>query len=270
MIEFHKMHVLGNDFIIADNMRENKLFSHDDIIRLSSRRLGIGCDQFIIINKSDLNDIDCKILIYNKDGSISKTCVNGTKCVAYLMYIKSKKNTLNIMTDSALRPCKLDQNGKVTINMGKPITTWNEIPLAQECDVLNIPISYGYLTNPTAINIGNPHIIFFTNNIDKLDIENYGKYFENHPMFPEKTNVEFVEIIDNENIKVKVWERGAGETMACGSGACAVLAATILKGKSSSSSLNIHFQYGALQTTFTQNEEILISGKPTYVSQIIL
>ena len=222
-IKFIKMHGLGNDFVIIDKRLNNVEITDNIIQKLSNRRTGVGCDQVIAIGYSPDNKTDVTIDIYNPGGDRAEACGNGTRCVAKLLFKEQlNKEIFKIKSDAGtLIAKKRDKN--ISINMGKISSNWKTIPLSHEMDTLNIPISIDGFSKGVAVNIGNPHVVFFGNSIDKVDLNRVGPEIENHKFFPNKTNVEIIEIINSKKIKMKVWERSAGVTLACGSGACAAV-----------------------------------------------
>ena len=222
-IEFIKMHGLGNDFVIIDR-RSKEIEINDNLIqKLSDRKTGAGCDQVITINNTDDRNVDISIDIFNPSGDKAEACGNGTRCVAKILFAENnEKQTLKILSDAGtLVAKKIDAN--ISVNMGKITTHWKKIPLSEEMDTLNIPIQIDGFDKGVGVNIGNPHIVFFGNSIESIDLNQVGPEIENHKFFPNKTNVEFIEVINSKKIKMKVWERGAGITLACGSGACAAV-----------------------------------------------
>ncbi len=260
-IEFIKMHGLGNDFVIIDN-RQNKVEISKDIInKLSDRKSGAGCDQLITINSSSNSDEDIRIKIFNPNGDKAEACGNGTRCVAKLLFNETNKTSINIKSDAGiLHATKKKDN--ISINLGKLSTNWEKIPLSQKVDTLNIPINIenfnniGF-SNGVAVNIGNPHVVFFVKNIKDIDLESIGPIIENHKLFPNKTNVEIVEVIDKKTIKMRVWERGVGITLACGSGACASVYAGILK-RLLKDKVEVKLARGSLYIEIINDEAIMI------------
>ena len=219
----YKMDGLGNDFVIFDNRDNSIKLNKDQIIKISDRNF-IGCDQLIIINYS--KDYDAELIFYNSDGSISEACGNGTRCVAYILFLEKERNKISLKTASGVLNSKIISEKNVETEMGKPKFNWREIPLIKELDINNLKIkildkSNKELIGGVAVNIGNPHLIFFVNNLDIFNLEKIGPKLEKHEYFPEKCNVTLAKIINQESIKVKVWERGAGLTKACGTAACA-------------------------------------------------
>ena len=267
-IHFIKMHGLGNDFVIIDNRIKNIQITKDIIAKLSDRKRGAGCDQLITINRSSSDNYDAYIKIYNADGDTAEACGNGTRCVAKLLFDENTNVEAKIKSDAGILLAKKIDDLNISINLGKPSTNWKDIPLAKEVDTLNVPLeikSNSYNTNElnfcvlhkaVAINIGNPHVVFFGKNIGACDLDNFGPTIENHKLFPEKTNVELVEIIDRKTIKMRVWERGVGITLACGSGACAAAYAGKLL-KLLDDKVEVQLKLGSLYIALKNNEVIL-------------
>ena len=229
-IEFIKMHGLGNDFVIIDMRINNFKIDKNIISKLSNRKTGAGCDQLITINKHSSSTHDISIKIYNPDGDTAEACGNGTRCVAKLLFEEKNINELRIKSDAGILLAKKIDKNNISVNLGKFSTCWKDIPLSKNIDTLNIPMNIKEFSNGVGINIGNPHIVFFGKKIENIDLLSIGPKIENDKLFPEKINVEFVEIINSNKIKMRVWERGAGVTLACGSGACAAVYAGKIKG----------------------------------------
>ena len=213
------MHGLGNDFVIIDNRAFNYQFDKLQITKISDRKIGVGCDQFILINKSD--SCDAMMRIFNKDGSEAEACGNGTRCVAWLIMEEAGTKTSQIQTISGILEAKLHDNEEVSVNMGKPKSDWRDIPMIIAMDTNNLDLVIDDLANPSAINVGNPHVVFFVDNLAEVEIEEIGRSIENHYYFPKKTNVNFAQVLDRSTIKLRTFERGVGLTLACGTGACA-------------------------------------------------
>ena len=217
-IPFIKMHGLGNDFLIIDCRENNYKFSKSQIILLGNRNIGVGFDQFVLMYNSDKENIQTFLKFWNSDGSSSSTCGNATRCVADIIMNETGLNEVNIATSAEIIKCVKLANGQISTNMGIPKIKWQDIPLSVKCDTSKLPID----GNPLATSIGNPHCTFFVENLNQFSIYKIGKKTEINPLFPERTNVQIAEIVNESKIKVKVWERGSGITMASGSSACAV------------------------------------------------
>lgn len=229
MLNFKKMHGLGNDFVILDG-RENGLnLSLEQRQLLSDRKRGVGCDQLIIIERSK-NWTEMNLMrIYNPDGSEAEACGNATRCVADLLMREDNVDHIVLETVAGSLNC-WKEGDLVRVEMVKPKLDWKGIPLSQECDTLHLPLKSDVVSDPVGVSIGNPHCVFFVKNLADIDIAEQGKIFETDPLFPKKMNVEFVEILAPDHVRMRVWERAAGITQACGSGACAVAVAAIRRG----------------------------------------
>jgi len=256
-IEFIKMHGLGNDFVIIDKRKNEIPITENLIIKLSDRKSGAGCDQLITINKSRGNE-DCIIEIFNPSGDRAEACGNGTRCVAKLLFMENNKDSLKILSDAGILKATCKDGINISINMGKVTNEWDKIPLQNKMDTLNIPIDIKNFSNGVAVNIGNPHIVFFGDNIDNIDLASLGPKIENHKFFPEKINVEFVQVINSNTIKMKVWERGAGITLACGSGACAAVFAGMKK-KLTTNEVEVILEKGILDI-YVKDDEAIMTG----------
>ncbi len=270
-IIFEKYQGNGNDFIIIDS-RDNEIFNNFnsnnifDIKKLCNRQFGIGGDGVIFIKEADENNF-AKMIIYNSDGSEAQMCGNGIRCLVEYIH-KSNKTSVDyaeysIETKAGVKLAKYN-NGEITVKMGKPILDANQIPTKIDTKQNNLPSYQFHESNfekiGYAVGMGNPHLIFFVEDITKVFLSLLGPIFENNKLFPEKTNVHFAQIIDRENIKVKVWERGAGPTLACGTGACAVHVAAYKLGLCNQET-TINLPGGNLKINWSQlDEEILMTG----------
>tara|TARA_Y100001970_G_scaffold183037_1_gene222596 strand:+ start:1960 stop:2778 length:819 start_codon:yes stop_codon:yes gene_type:complete len=255
-IEFTKMHGLGNDFVIIDRRSKNIEINDNLIQKLSDRRTGAGCDQLITINNPKNDSVDVSIDIFNPAGDKAEACGNGTRCVAkILLNENNEKENLKILTDAGtLIACK--EGHEISVNMGKITTHWKKIPLSKEMDSLNIPIRVDDFDKGVAVNIGNPHIVFYGKSIENINLNEIGPKIENHHFFPNKINVEFIEVINSKTIKMKVWERGVGVTLACGSGACAAVYAGWKK-KLIENNSEVQLEKGSLHINIIDDEAIM-------------
>ncbi len=235
-MKFTKMHGLGNDFIVLENLKGELSLKGEQITFLCNRKFGIGADGLIIINPSQAHHI--KMSFYNSDGTEVEMCGNGIRCFAKYVYDNNivRKNPLYIETLAGLKitflEIKEDIVTKVRVNMGTPIFECSKIPIHLKQDnALNGKLDYkGQEIYYAALSMGNPHVVIFVENVEKYPVKEVGSFFENHPLFPSKTNVNFVEIINPNHIKVITWERGVGLTLACGTGTCASATVAVLKG----------------------------------------
>ena len=233
-MKFTKMHGIGNDYVYV-NCFEETVEDPAAVARfVSDRHFGIGSDGLILIKPSEA--ADCEMDMYNLDGSQGAMCGNGIRCVAKYAYDYGivHKTQISVATRSGIKYLDLTvKDGKVSqvkVNMGAPILTASQIPVVSEKEeVINEPLDVnGETYYITAVSMGNPHAIVYMTDVDQLDIEKIGPSFENHVAFPDRVNTEFVEVLDEHTVKMRVWERGSGETLACGTGACAVAVASIL------------------------------------------
>lgn len=271
IMKFTKMHGAGNDYIYIDCFTETVENPKDLSKKLSDRHFGIGADGIVLINPSPV--ADCFMDIYNADGSRAKMCGNAIRCVAKYIYDnKKKKPVIKIDTLSGIKLVEIyTENGIAVggkVNMGKPIFNGRQIPTRYgdnivKNKVINIENKDYEIT---CVSMGNPHCVVFYNDIYKLNLEKIGPLFENHEMFPERINAEFVEIVDNNNLKMRVWERGSGETLACGTGACAVAVASVLNGFCrQNEEIKIHTKGGSLTVKWHKNDNVYLSGNAVKV-----
>lgn len=214
---FAKMHGLGNDFAIFDARETAIAMPPARVRRLADRRTGIGCDQLIVLEASATADLFMRI--YNPDGSESAACGNATRCVAALIGAQAR-----IETRAGILTATATADG-VAVDMGVPRFTWSDIPLSMPMDTSDMPVGWGPLERPSAVSMGNPHVIFFVADADAVPLEHLGPEIEQDALFPERVNVNIAQLIGPDRIKLRVWERGAGLTLACGTGACATYAA---------------------------------------------
>jgi len=265
----YKMDGLGNDFVIIDQRRQSISLSNDQIIKICDRKF-IGCDQLIYIKKD--SNLDAELEFYNSDGSKSDACGNGTRCVAFLLSKENNKNEINLTASSKVLKSKIFENNLVETSIGSPKMNWHEIPLSKNSDTKNLNIKLTDNENKEfiggiAVNVGNPHIIFFTENIDKFNLERIGPKIENHELFPEKCNVTLAKKISKNLIKVKVWERGVGLTKACGTAACATAVAANLENLANSKT-EIEFCKGKLLISIDEKNNISMLGPVSKIEEI--
>jgi diaminopimelate epimerase len=220
------MHGCGNDFVVIDNRNQDLEFSNSEIKLICDRNYGIGCDQLVVISKGSHKDISAYSRFWNSDGSVSNTCGNATRCIASILFGELNTEKVKVETPAGIIECVKTVKGLISVNVGTPKTDWKDIPLSRKISTLKLP----FAGSPTATNFGNPHCTFFVDDLNEIDIQDKGPTIENNSLFPEKTNVQFVQILDKTNIKMRVWERGAGVTLASGSSSCAAVVAGIRRG----------------------------------------
>jgi diaminopimelate epimerase len=266
-IPFIKMHGLGNDFIIFDNIKDPILSEINFLKKICDRRFGIGCDQIMTIN-STFKKENYKIKIYNSDGAEAGACGNGTRCVADYIMNKKNLNTVFIETISGILECSRSKNG-ITVNMGIPKFEWQDIPLSTQQDTSNVLLDE---FKACCLSMGNPHAVIFMSNLndlESLDLSSIGPRLEKNPIFPEYSNIEFAYIIEEGVIRLRVWERGAGITLACGSGACATSVAASLLNLSSKDN-KIILDGGNLYIKWLEDQTVTLCGDTEKVFEGIL
>jgi len=268
-IKAFKMDGLGNDFVIIDNRQKITQLSKEQIIKICDRNF-IGCDQLILIEKNSSSHASLKF--YNSDGGESGACGNGTRCVADLISKEKDDKTIILTTLSGNLKSEILGNNLVTTEIGNAKIKWDEIPLSVELNTKNLNIKINDLNNNvhsggTAINVGNPHVIFFVDEIENYDIRKIGPQIENHKIFPEKCNVTLAKVINKNLIKVKVWERGAGLTKACGTAACATAFAGKLNDLTENKT-DIEFKTGKLTIFIDDKNSIHMKGPVSNIQEI--
>lgn len=252
---FHKMHGLGNDFIIIDTRTSPVEMTTARARALADRKTGIGCDQLILLEPSDVATV--RMRIFNQDGSEVESCGNATRCVVSLL-----GQDATIETDGGKIDGAYHENS-ITLQMPPPRFDWQDIPLAFAMDSAAMPMAWDELANPMAVNVGNPHAIFFVEDIDAIDLLNLGPQIEHDAAFPERVNVNVASVRDGA-LLLRVWERGVGETRACGTGACATAIAAIRQGKAASP-VTVNQAGGSLTIGWEPGGLIEMTGGATYV-----
>lgn len=225
---FLKMHGTGNDFVVLDARARAVALTSEDVKRLADRHFGIGCDQLLVLKASD--KAEAFMQIFNADGSQISTCGNATRCVADFLMKESGRSEATLETGAGTRSGKRLANGDVEVNMGAPKFGWAEIPLAETRNTMHLGLEVGLLMDPVAVNMGNPHAIFFVRDLAHVKMAEWGPKLEHHPLFPERANISAVQVMEDSRIKMLVWERGTGITLACGSAACAAVVAGVRRG----------------------------------------
>lgn len=270
-MKFTKMHGIGNDYVYVNCFEESVKNPAEVSKFVSDRHFGIGSDGLILISPSAIADF--RMNIYNADGSQAEMCGNGIRCVAKYVYDYglTDKTEISVETLAGIKYLRLQvENGKVAsveVNMGAPILEPKEIPVAvEESPVVNVPVEVkGKIYHMTCVSMGNPHAIIFMNNVKDLDIAAIGPYFENHTVFPKRTNTEFVEVLDRNTVNMRVWERGSDETLACGTGACATTVACILNDKTENE-VTVHLLGGDLKIRWDREDnQVYMTGPATVV-----
>jgi diaminopimelate epimerase len=226
---FRKMNGLGNDFVVLDARPRALALGADAVRVIADRKEGIGCDQIIALEPSQHADVFMRI--WNADGGEVAACGNAARCVAALIALERGRSSVSIETESGVLGAAVNDDGTVTIDMGAPRLAWDQIPLAEPFhDTRRIelqvgPINDPVLHSPSVVNVGNPHCLFFVDDVEGYDLARFGPMLEHHPLFPERANISLVQVLGPEAIKLRTWERGAGLTRACGTAACAAAVA---------------------------------------------
>jgi diaminopimelate epimerase len=265
----YKMDGLGNDFVIIDNRSKPIILNNEQILKICDRKF-IGCDQLIFINTHEKSD--AKIDFFNSDGSTSGACGNGTRCVADLLSKENGKKNISLVTSEGELKSDIIGDNLVETGIGFGKTNWNEIPLTKNVNTKNLQIEILDNDNKshiggTAISVGNPHVVFFVSDLEIFNIEKIGPIIENHELFPERCNVTIGQVINEKLIKVKVWERGAGLTKACGTAACATAFAGLIHNVSSNQ-VDIEFKTGNLTISIDQDNFIKMKGPVSDIKKI--
>jgi diaminopimelate epimerase len=253
---FHKMHGLGNDFVIVDARQEPFDVTPSLARAIADRRTGVGCDQLIVLEPSDRADLTMRI--WNSDGGEVESCGNATRCVVRLTGAR------RVDSDGGMLEAE-DLGGEVEVSLGEPRFSWDDIPLAYAMDTAALPLSWDGLSAPMALNVGNPHLVFFVPDAREVPLDELGPRIENDPAFPERINVNVASCVDD-RLKLRTFERGAGETLACGTGACASAVAAIVS-KRAQSPLRVDMAGGALSIAWAPGEPVRMRGAATHVFQ---
>jgi len=270
-LEAYKMDGLGNDFIIFDNRKESISLTKDQIVKISDRN-NIGCDQVIFIDKDKNNDAFLKF--YNSDGGEIAACGNGSRCVAYLLMKENKKKKISLKTKVGVLHANLNDKNLVSINIGQPNFQWDKIPLLKKMDNKNLKIKINNIDGKEIISgfslsVGNPHVVFFVEDLNQFNLKEIGPKIEHHSYFPEKCNVTLANVKNKKHVKIKVWERGAGLTKACGTAACATaVSGAVLE--LNERHVNIEFTEGLLNIDWKKDNNIYMTGKVSEVKKIVV
>lgn len=267
MIPFVKMHGLGNDFVIVDD-RDGALshagaLGRDTRAAMADRRRGIGCDQLLVLGAPTNGAADVFMRVYNPDGGEVEACGNGTRCVAALVMGEGGKDALGVETVAGILASTRNADGTVSVDMGEPRLEWDQIPLAREMDTLSVDMTYIPYSDPVAVNMGNPHVVFFVDDVEAVPLEECGPVLENDPLLPQRANIEFVEKNADGSLRMRVWERSAGITQACGSGACAVVVAAARRGLIDRKA-RIHLDGGALDLEWRGDNHVIMTGPTAF------
>ena len=252
------MHGLGNDFVVLDGRAAPLGLTRAEIVALADRRRGIGCDQLIIM-ETQAAGADVFMRIHNPDGSEAGACGNATRCIASLIAAETGKAQVVVRTISGDLPSEKTPDGLWQVDMGPARLGWRDVPLAQEADTLHLPLACGPVADPAACSMGNPHANFFVPDLDALPISEIGPRLERDPIFPDRANIGFVQVMSPDHLRLVVWERGAGLTLACGSGACAAMVNAHRRGLTGRAA-RISMPGGDLFMEWRQDGHVLMTG----------
>ena len=256
---FTKMHGLGNDFVVLDaRLREIRLTDRQKQL-IADRRLGIGCDQLITLEAPRDRQADVFMRINNPDGSEAGACGNATRCIAARLMGEKATDHVIVETVSGLLDAERDASGQISVDMGPVRLDWRDIPLGTAQDTLHMPLALGPLRDPVGVNVGNPHAVFFVADVAAVDLATLGPVLERHPLFPERANIEAVQVLGDGRLRMRVWERGAGITRACGSGACAALVAAARR-KLTGRSAEVVLDGGSLFVEWLNDNHVRMTG----------
>ncbi len=273
MLTFSKMHGIGNDYIYINCFQETVTDPEKLSIFMSDVHFGVGSDGLVLILPSDVADF--RMRIFNADGSEAMMCGNATRCIGKYVYDMGMTNhtEISLETNSGIKYLSLypGKDGKiesVKVDMGKAVLTPSEIPVNSDLDrFISQPVTVnGKEYKMTCVSMGNPHAVVFMSDIDSLDLEKIGPFFEHHPLFPNRVNTEFARVIDDHTLQMRVWERGSGETFACGTGTCATVVAAVLNGFCpKEEEILVHLRGGDLRIVYHSDDSVTMIGPATYI-----
>ena len=262
-IPFRKMNGLGNDFVVLDARVQPITLGAAEAQRIGDRSKGVGCDQVIVMEPSQKADVFMRI--FNADGSEVSACGNATRCIALIAAAETGRSDVSVETRAGLLTASVNGADRITIDMGRPRFAWDEIPLAEPfADTSGIelqigPIDAPVLHTPSVVNVGNPHAIFWVDDVQAYDLARFGPLLENHPIFPERANISLAQVISRGGLRLRTWERGAGLTKACGTAACAAAVAAARKGLTDRQ-VTVELPGGLLFIDWTKDDRILMCG----------
>lgn len=264
MLNFWKMHGLGNDFVILDCRADGVEPAARVVSKIARRHRGIGCDLLVTLLNPTSPGADLAIRLYNADGSEAEACGNATRCVAQIYLDANNKDNALIQTKAGLLPVWRagfgeDGNALYSVNIAKPAFVWDKIPLAREMDTLRLDLSVEGLAQPCAVNVGNPHAVFFVSDALAIDLAHIGPQIEHHPLFPQRINVEVCQVLARDKLRMRVWERGVGITEACGSGASATLVAAVRRGLAERKA-EVVLDGGSLWIEWRADDHVIMTG----------
>jgi diaminopimelate epimerase len=256
---FLKMHGLGNDFVILDGRSRALDLPLERRRSIADRRLGVGCDQLIVLGPPTESGADIFMRIYNPDGSEAGACGNATRCVASLVMDERKADHAIVQTISGLLDSQKLGGGLISVDMGVAKLDWREIPVAEACDTNHMPVGLGPLQDPVGTNMGNPHATFFVDDLAAIPLAELGPKLEHDRFFPERANIGVAQMVGENRLRLRVWERGTGLTLACGSGACAAGVAATRRGLSGRT-VEVMVEHGTLTIEWLRDDHVMMTG----------
>ena len=256
---FIKMHGIGNDFVVIDARQRDLSLSLNQRRAIADRHIGVGCDQLILIEPPKDEHADAFMRIYNTDGSEAEACGNATRCIASLVMNENDTRHTIIETVAGLLDAEIADQGLISVDMGPANLDWRDIPLSDAIDTLHLGIGSGPLQDPVGVNMGNPHAVFFVDDAANVDLPLHGPALERDIIFPEFANIGVAQVRGDEDIRLRVWERGVGETLACGSGACAAIVAASRRGLTGRKAF-VELNGGTLQMEWMPDNHVLMTG----------
>lgn len=257
---FVKMHGLRNDFVIVDARQCPYAPSEKEIIAICDRHEGVGADELLIVESPRSRGTTAFVRIINPDGRDVEACGNASRCVGWLLLKEKGVVSLKFETLGGLLTCSLAGEKQVSVEMGKVKKKWQEIPLSREVDTLHLGIGAGPLKDPVGMNIGNPHAVFFVDDLDAVDLERYGRQLQTDPLFPEEANIGVAQVVDEQTLKLSVWERPGNMTTACGSGACVAVAAARRRGLTSKNAMKVIMPAGSVTIELKSDDTATMTG----------
>ncbi|MCF6247719.1 MAG: diaminopimelate epimerase [Desulfobacula sp.] len=257
---FVKMHGLRNDFVMVDGRKHPYLPSREEIIHICDRHEGVGADELLVVEPARSHNTYAFVRIINPDGREVEACGNATRCIGWLLLKECNKNQIQIETLGGVLKCTLAGEKQVSVEMGRIKTDWSQIPLSCDMDTLHLNIKAGPLKDPVGMNIGNPHAVFFVENVDAIDLSKYGKELQTHPFFPQEANIGVAQLLNLGTLKLSVWERPGNMTTACGTGACVAVAAAHRRGLTTNKKMRVIMPAGSVEIELMDNNLAVMTG----------
>ena len=261
---FIKMHGLRNDIVIVDGRLDPFSPTSEEIVLICDRREGVGGDELMIISSPKNENTEAFIKIFNTDGREVEACGNGTRCIGRFLLDESEKEEIKVETLGGVLIFRKNNRNQISVNMGQLKTEWKDIPISREMDTLHLGIANGPLKDPVGMNIGNPHAVFFVEDVDAIDLSEYALTVQKNDLFPEETNVGIAQILDSNNIKLSYWERPGNMTPACGTGACATVGAAFRRGLIKERRITVNMPAGKVEIELQEDFSVIMTGPAEY------